>query len=166
VISNNIDTVCEIIPNDKIVKPINGGGYCRDFSEIISKTQTHENKITSQPAICQEKLIQPELRIYGIRKIFFCFWVLSESLDYRENQDCELKYVPNEEIDENIFIGLALVMSHFGLNFCAADFKTNPEDGKLLFLEINSSPMFVVQDKTSEGKLTKEMWEALYEETI
>jgi len=44
-------------------------------------------------------------------------------------------------------------MSRLGLDFGAADFKTDPETGQLVFLELNTSPMFARFDQVSGGKV-------------
>jgi glutathione synthase/RimK-type ligase-like ATP-grasp enzyme len=44
------------------------------------------------------------------------------------------------------------LMSRVGLDFGAADFKTDPETGQLVFLELNTSPMFARFDQVSGGK--------------
>ena len=41
-----------------------------------------------------------------------------------------------------------------GLDWAAADFKTDPGSGELCFLEINSAPMFVAFDRACDGALT------------
>ena len=42
-------------------------------------------------------------------------------------------------------------MDHLAMNFGAADFKTCPETGELIFLELNSAPMFSAFDKIAGG---------------
>ena len=44
-------------------------------------------------------------------------------------------------------------MSRLGMDFGAADFKADPDTGQLLFLELNSSPMFARFDQISGGQL-------------
>jgi len=38
-----------------------------------------------------------------------------------------------------------------GLDFGAADFKTDPDAGELVFLELNTSPMFARFNEVSQG---------------
>jgi D-alanine-D-alanine ligase-like ATP-grasp enzyme len=45
-------------------------------------------------------------------------------------------------------------MTRLGLDFGAADFKTDPDTGELIFLELNTSPMFAKFDLVSGGQLT------------
>jgi glutathione synthase/RimK-type ligase-like ATP-grasp enzyme len=53
-------------------------------------------------------------------------------------------------------------MQHLGMDFGAADFKACPETGRLLFLEINSSPMFVRFDQAADYMLTDAIINYLY----
>jgi len=106
--------------------------------------------VAAAPAIVQKRLIAPEIRIYVIGHSAFAFEVRSVSLDYRVNQDAELvllQSVPPE------LAMLRKLMSRLGMDFGAADFKTDPETGQLVFLELNTSPMFARFDQVSGGKV-------------
>ena len=46
-------------------------------------------------------------------------------------------------------------MDALNLDFGAADFKTSPDTGRYLFLEVNSSPMFAAFDAVSDGAVSK-----------
>jgi hypothetical protein len=63
------------------------------------------------------------------------------------NQDAELILLPQvpQEVSR-----LRNLMSRVGLDFGAADFKTDPETGQL---GLNTSPMFVRFDQVSGGKV-------------
>jgi glutathione synthase/RimK-type ligase-like ATP-grasp enzyme len=102
------------------------------------------------PAIVQKRLVPPEVRIYVIGQSAFAFEVRSSSLDYRVNQDAELILLP--EIPPELSM-LRKLMSRLGLDFGAADFKTDPDTGQLIFLELNTSPMFARFDQVSGGQL-------------
>ena len=41
-----------------------------------------------------------------------------------------------------------------GLDYAAADLKTNPRNGRLEFLEVNTMPMFTGYDDAAKGKLS------------
>ena len=47
------------------------------------------------------------------------------------------------------------------MDFGAADFKTDPDDGDLVFLELNTSPMFARFDAACGGALCRAMVEHL-----
>jgi hypothetical protein len=133
-----------------IAKPVGGGDYCYSLAEALGKTDLRGGAAAS-PAIVQKRLVPPEVRIYVIGAAEFAFEVCSPSLDYRVNQDAELILLPQvpQEVSR-----LRDLMSRVGLDFGAADFKTDPETGQLVFLELNTSPMFARFDQVSGGKVS------------
>ena len=49
---------------------------------------------------------------------------------------------------------LTHLSDHLGLDFAAADFKTDARSGELQFLEINTNPMFAGFDQIAAGALS------------
>jgi len=132
-----------------IAKPVLGGDYCYPLSEALEKTKLRDG-LAAMPAIVQKRLVAPEVRVYVIGQSAFAFEVRSNSLDYRVNQDAEL--IPLPEIPRELS-SLRQLMSRLGLDFGAADFKTDPDTGQLVFLELNTSPMFARFDQVSGGQI-------------
>jgi hypothetical protein len=132
-----------------IAKPVLGGDYCYSLPEALAKTDLR-NGLAAVPAIVQKRLIAPEIRIYVIGESAFAFEVRSGSLDYRVNQDAELILLP--EVPPELAM-LRKLMLRLGMDFGAADFKTDPETGQLVFLELNTSPMFARFDQVSGGQV-------------
>ncbi|HEY2394157.1 MAG TPA: hypothetical protein VGK22_23495 [Candidatus Angelobacter sp.] len=132
-----------------IAKPVLGGDYCYSLPEALVKTNLR-NGLAAVPAIVQKRLIAPEIRIYVIGESAFAFEVRSGSLDYRVNQDAELILLP--EVPTELAM-LRKLMLRLGMDFGAADFKTDPETGQLVFLELNTSPMFARFDQVSGGQV-------------
>lgn len=130
-----------------IAKPVGGGDYCYSLAEAVAKTDLRGG-VAARPAIVQKRLVPPEVRIYVIGAAEFAFEVRSPSLDYRVNQDAAL--IPLPEVPPEVS-RLRNLMSRLGLDFGAADFKTDPETGQLVFLELNTSPMFARFDQVSGG---------------
>jgi glutathione synthase/RimK-type ligase-like ATP-grasp enzyme len=137
-----------------VVKPVGGGGYCRSFEEVREETEL-KNEIAAAPAIVQNRLVAPEIRVYSIGENFFAFEIASEELDYRTTQKCRIEYL--ESFSDELTGGLRKLLDALGLDFAAADFKTCPETGKLIFLEVNTSPMFAAFDAASKGLLSDSM---------
>jgi hypothetical protein len=133
-----------------IAKPVLGGDYCYSLSEALDKTDLRSG-LAAAPAIVQKRLIAPEIRIYVIGHSAFAFEVRSVSLDYRVNQDAELVLL--QSIPPELAM-LRKLMSRLGMDFGAADFKTDSETGQLVFLELNTSPMFARFDQISEGQIS------------
>jgi glutathione synthase/RimK-type ligase-like ATP-grasp enzyme len=140
-----------------VAKPVLGGDYCYSLPEALDKAELR-NGLAAMPAIVQKRLVPPEVRIYVIGPHAFAFEVRSKSLDYRVNQDAELTLLP--EIPPEVS-KLRMLMSRLGLDFGAADFKTDADTGHLVFLELNTSPMFARFDRVSGGQLCAAMIEVL-----
>jgi glutathione synthase/RimK-type ligase-like ATP-grasp enzyme len=141
-----------------VVKPVNGGGYCESFKEVTEKTDL-KNGRAAAPAIVQNRLAQPEVRIYIIGEKLYAFNMVTDELDYRTTQNCRVVY--REEVPEELIPGYRKLLGQLDLDFAAADFKTDPEDGELKFLEVNTGPMFAAFDAASNGILCDAMVEAL-----
>lgn len=152
-VSNNFESVREFrAGKPKIVKPINGGGYCQRLDEVLAETESRRPGVAAAPAIVQPELVQPEYRVYRIGDAFLGFAVISGELDYRTTQDCRLE--PWREIPPELVAGLGRLTDRLGLDFGAADFKTCPDTGRLLLLEVNTGPMFAAFDRVSDGTVT------------
>lgn len=132
-----------------IAKPVLGGDYCYLLSDALATTDLRSG-LAPRPAIVQKRLVAPEVRIYVIAQAAFAFEVRSPSLDYRVNQDAELILLP--EVPQEVSL-LRKLMVKLGLDFGAADFKTDPDTGQLCFLELNTGPMFARFDQISGGKI-------------
>lgn len=151
-ISNNIRYLETLnMVNDTVAKPVTGGGYCKPIEEVLSETEFAEG-IAAAPAIVQRKLAGPDIRIYGIDNTFIGFRIHADKIDYRETRNRNIELV--DSLPLQITELLKRLMTAMGLDWCAADFKSDPETGQLTFLEINSNPMFSVFDKIAQGRIT------------
>jgi hypothetical protein len=145
-----------------VVKPINGGGYCESLVEVLERTPVKDGRVAA-PAIVQQRLAPPEIRIYAVGGKYFNFNVVSPELDYRATQNCRVEF--NDTAPSELTDPLGTLLAKLNLDFAAADFKTCPEKGHLLFLEVNTGPMFVAFDQASRGELCDAMIEALISQT-
>lgn len=151
-VTNHLGQLAGFAPGKrKIVKPVNGGGYCQRLDEVLEKTESRDGAAAA-PAIVQTELVPPEVRVFGIGGRLLAFSVASDDLDYRENQSARV--TPLDEVPSGVGEGLLRLMDGLGLDFGAADFKTCPDTGRLLFLEINTGPMFAAFDQASNGAVT------------
>ena len=140
-----------------IYKPIGGGDLCRPLERAaIDKLQTSH---LQRPYIIQERLEQPEMRIFRVGTRLFGFNVTSKALDYRA-EGSNVAVSPCE-VPEALAEPLMRLTDRIGLSYTAADFKTCPETGDLKFLETNSNPMFAAFDTASEGALCDGMLDYL-----
>jgi hypothetical protein len=148
--------------SDAVVKPINGGGYCEPLADVLERTPVKDDRVAA-PAIVQHRLTQPEVRIYAVGGRYFAFNVVSPELDYRATQDCRVEAIdaPPAELTN----GLGKLLGKLGLDFAAADFKSCADTRRLLFLEVNTGPMFAAFDKAADGKLCDAMIDSLVRAT-
>ena len=144
---------------ERVVKPINGGGYCEPLAEVMERTPLKEG-CAAAPAIIQQRLVPPEVRIYAVGDQHFAFNVISSELDYRTKQSCRVEFIErfsNRELTD----AFGNLLAKLGLDFAAADFKTDAATGQLFFLEVNTGPMFAAFNHASNGKLCNAMIEQL-----
>ena len=149
-VSNDTARMRSLLPGPAIAKPVAGGGYCQTLEEALSHVEVAHS---AMPALIQPRLVAPEMRLFVIGDDAHAFRVDSPSLDYRALQDAEVVSVPVPPQVEN----LRSLMAEFRMAFGAADFKTDPDTGELVFLELNTSPMFGRFDQVSGGALTASM---------
>lgn len=164
-VTNELDALeRDAAGEERIVKPVTGGGYTQMLSEVLEKTERREGK-SAAPAIVQRRLVAPEVRVYAVgageRRRFEAFHVRSEQLDYRVDDATEVIHLPLSDIAPEVTSGLGRLMDELEMDYGAADFKTHPETGRLVFLEINSSPMFVAFDGVSGHAVSDAILDAL-----
>jgi hypothetical protein len=152
----------ELARREMIVKPVNGGDYTRELSDVLSKSPVINGSLAG-PAIVQERLVPPEIRVYGINGRWFPYQLVANALDYRSTSECKVIALEVSDLPEGLTGCLAALMESLNMDFGAADFKASPDTGRLQFLEINNSPMFVAFDAVSEGRLTRAMADFLCE---
>ncbi|HET7234745.1 MAG TPA: hypothetical protein VFJ16_32325 [Longimicrobium sp.] len=141
-----------------VAKPVQGGAHCRELGEWVEAAREAGGL---GPLIVQNRLAQPELRLYNIGGRFIAFDMRSELLDYRATNDTRIVPRALDDVPRELCDGLAALMEILGMDFGAADFKTDPETGRLLFLEINSSPMFYGFDLNSAGAVSDAILDTL-----
>ena len=132
-----------------IAKPVNGGEHTRPLDEALADA-AWRRRSAGEPTIVQRRLAGPELRLYRVGERWFGFALRSKALDYRTDPAVEVAAVPAPAA---LTAPLGRLMDGLGLDFGAADFKTCPETGRPLFLEVNSAPMFAGFDRVAGGAL-------------
>jgi hypothetical protein len=83
---------------------------------------------------------------------------VSPELDYRATQNCRVESI---DVPVELTNGLRKLLEQLGLDFAAADFKSCAETGRLLFLEVNTGPMFAAFDRAGDGELCDAMIQVL-----
>jgi hypothetical protein len=132
-------------------KPVQGGAHCREMADMLTVVREAG---PAAPFIVQNRLVQPELRLYKIGSRFIAFEMRADVLDYRTTNATMVIPKPLHEVPSALCEGLAKVMDRLGMDYGAADFKTDSDTGRLLFLELNSSPMFFGFDLATGGAVS------------
>jgi hypothetical protein len=137
-----------------IVKPVNGGQFTHALAPALAAYPADCSALPV-PAIVQNALVSPEIRVFLIGDVVLAFEIDSPHLDYRADPDGP--EVTEASIDDAAVARIVGPLRHvaraLGLDFCAADFKTDPRSGDLVFLEINEQPMFARFDHLCDGRL-------------
>lgn len=137
-----------------IAKPVAGGGHCQTLEDAVSQVS---QPCSAMPALVQPRLVAPEYRVFVVGQRVLTYEVSSPSLDYRVNQDATVRLAPNPPEAQP----LKALMATLRMDFGAADFKTDPHTGELVFLELNTSPMFAHFDEVSNGAVCQAMLDHL-----
>jgi hypothetical protein len=142
-ITNDVPVLSAL--SDRIAKPVAGGEYTQMLSTALASAPRRGDALAA-PAIVQETLVPPELRIYRAGSQFISFHVIANALDYRTDAHARVSLVKNER---RLVLGLRKLTDALHLDFAAADFKQCPVSKRMLFLEVNSGPMFAAFDGVS-----------------
>lgn len=135
-----------------VAKPVAGGGYVRPLDAALTDAGWKDGR-SPMPAIVQERLAYPEYRLYLADRRFHLFEIHSHLLDYRTAPPGSLVYLGEELPWPGVAEALGRLAGAVGIDFCACDFKTRPDQSTPLFLELNSGPMFAAYDLAAQGRL-------------
>jgi len=154
VVSNDFELLSrELETRPRIAKPVNGGDYTKELSDVLRSAPVLDSSLPA-PAIVQEKLVPPEIRVYRVGERFFAYQLVADALDYRTTADCNVVPLELEDLPAGLIEGLRALTDRLQIDFGAADFKACTRTGRMLFLEINNGPMFAAFDAVSAGRLT------------
>jgi len=158
-ISNDLDALERWAAGRPLAaKPVQGGAHCREMADML---EVARQAGPAAPFITQHRLVQPEMRLYRVGSRFIAFDMVADVLDYRTTNATQVVPRPLHEVPRELCDGLARLMEVLGMDFGAADFKTDPDTGRLLFLELNSSPMFFGFDLATGGAVSDAILDAL-----
>ena len=154
----NMEGELRRVPASYVVKPVNGGEYCQELRSVLSQTE-FRGGAAATPAIVQERLRSPDLRVFRIGPAFMSFRITSAALDYRTSADVLVERCSNPR--GGLLRALRDVTDAARLDFAAADFKRSRTRADWTFLEVNSGPMFSAFDAASGGELVDTMVQCL-----
>jgi len=160
VVTNELERLLDVAEDHPIVaKPVAGGDYCVPLEEAARRAPLRDG-LAATPAIAQERLVPPEVRIYWVEDAFFAFTVTADALDYRTSASCRIEPLALEQV-RDLLEPLRRLTDALGMSFGAADFKASASTGELVFLEVNNQPMFAAFDAVCEGAISQRIVTAL-----
>lgn len=138
--------------DEMIAKPVPGGGFCTLLDDLLAGTESRDG-VAATPAIVQRRLDGADVRLYRIGDRTIGFRIDGAAVDYRTSRDCHITRI--DRFPGATVQGLECLMKSMSLDWGAADFKGDPEGEQLVFLEINSNPMFSTFDRFAAGTIAE-----------
>lgn len=139
-----------------IYKPVNGGAHTRKLTPSDLEP-ARLGRLQASPVCFQELLPGRNLRVYVVDEHVVCaLSVESEELDFREVQP----RVAAIEISPELSRQCLAATRCLGLRFTGMDLREDAE-GRPLFLELNSSPMFLGFEHLGNVKIGSALCDAL-----
>ena len=146
--------------NGTIARPVNGGLMPLTTQEAPNLTVA--DSAAAAPAIMQRKLATPETRVYIVGSAVTAFRLRSSLLYSRASGPVNIEHWQSFEEDaEPVARACRQLAQSLEFDLAAADFKTDPETGELVFLEITSMPILSRFDLECGGQITKQILEWL-----
>lgn len=153
-VANDLALLESAVAGPAIAKSVTDGAYTEPLEEALERAGARDGR-TAVPAVVQPRLVAPEVRVFVVGGRFHAFRLVSGELDYRTDPEVEVE--PLDHLPAGVEAGLGRLVRELGADFGAADFKASPESGELLFLELNSMPMFAAFDRAADGALVDSM---------
>lgn len=155
IISNDLAAL-RSLSSDWVAKPVGGGSYAMPLDEALTRSESRLERLAA-PAIVQRRLSYPEHRIYRVGEKVFAFNIEAETVDSRLDPHCRVTCLDTGSLPQHLMASIRRLTDAVRADFCAMDFKSDPETGELLFLELNNHPMFVGYDQAAGGLMARAM---------
>jgi len=146
-------------PDQKITKPLGGGGHARLVSDLV---QDPKAIAESGPQFLQERLEGENLRLFSVNQQLSCFHLITTKLDYREDP---LTDVVQVDVPDELISMTHQMVERKGFDYCALDFRCRNGLNDPVFLEINSFPMFVRFDDAGHNCIANSILDFLTQPT-
>jgi hypothetical protein len=145
-VTNEFESVLGDGRRGLIQKPVAGGEFTTTLDELL---EAPPSGVARHPRFLQARLRRPELRVYRVGSALFGFEIDADDIDYRTRQSARIKATGVPAVIADRLVALC---DRLGLDFAAADFMLD-DMADLVFLEINTQPMFAAFDELIDGRL-------------
>ncbi len=157
-------------PDRLVAKPTAGGDHCHPLDDLLSGTPRRESAAAT-PAIVQERLEGADIRVYICDETEFVFRIEADTVDFRMDDNPDVQPLEPGEFPDRILEASRELMRLLGLHFAALDFKLRrgrelARGGDIVFLEINSAPMFSGLDRLCDGRISRAILSFLARTTV
>ena len=136
-----------------ITKPVNGGDYARELAAVLEIAPQKDGSLAA-PSIAQERLVPPGDPGLRHRRPVLRLPAHRRRARLPLHRRLQGGALPLGDLEPGIVERLGALMTRLDLDYGAADFKADPQTGRLRFLEINNGPMFSGFDATCAGQLS------------
>jgi hypothetical protein len=92
ILSNERSLLTRTDVRDLVAKPAAGGGFCLALAEAMAESRESDSALP-MPAIIQERLGPPEIRVYCVGDKSFAFRIASDRLDYRTDPQPKITWL-------------------------------------------------------------------------
>jgi glutathione synthase/RimK-type ligase-like ATP-grasp enzyme len=141
-------------------KPVAGGAATRELGPE-DLTEERLQALRGAPVTFQELLEGDNYRVYCLDgEVVGCFRVTSEALDYRQNDEVIEQFALPDDVLKQCLQAAEVV----GLRWTGIDLRSGA-DGRLRFLELNPSPMFLGFDSRAGSNVLGKLIDALWSHT-
>lgn len=143
-----------------VTKPLFGGAYTIPAAELVGAVASGERRGLQ---LVQRRLHGRNVRVFVVGGETISFEITTDRLDYREVNDCGVEHIPTPSslVDPSKALADSL-----GFTYCALDFRGAAGNDDLIFLEVNSFPMFVRFDTACENRLVDRLLSVLLDREV
>ena len=155
--TNDPDAVRRFAAGERVAyKPVAGGAATRELAPE-DLTERRLSSLSNAAVTFQELLPGTDVRVFVLDgEIISAYRIVTESLDYRQNEEKVESIALTPEVAEICLRAAAAT----GLHFAGIDLKT-AADGRPRILELNPSPMFLGFDHLSGSDVLGRLVSAL-----
>jgi hypothetical protein len=147
-------------PFDFVAQPMCGGSQVFCLSTILVEQPDHE-WIKPSPAIIQTKQGNPLFRIFMVEDRLFAFDLSPDMTDKRRKPQAPIRHLDLSVVPQHLPPMLRKLARRLRIDFCAVDFKRQPDTGQWVFQTLTPDPMFAPFDDLCDHQISHAILDVL-----